>query len=75
MRPTMTINEILDRKREAGIHATYYTELRELTGGACPYGKAIPSPSGRNIVQVFRVDFEKWLASKCVPVEGGMMQS
>lgn len=62
---TMTILDVYHAMREAGI-ATSPTRISAgIASGAYPFGRVIATgETGRRTVEIYRVDFEAWLASK-----------
>ena len=62
---TMTITEVYYAMREAGIRCSPKMISAGIASGAYPFGRIIGTgPTGRKQTEIFRVDFEAWLASK-----------
>lgn len=64
-RLTMTLNDVYQAMREAGIPSNFRSISAGIVSGAYPFGRVVcVSESGRHTFQIFKVDFYKWLASK-----------
>ena len=67
---TMTVREVLTEMRKAGIPCTDKSVSDGIAMGAYPFGRiSHVGPSGRRTLEIFRVDFYAWLASKAEPVK------
>lgn len=62
---TMTILDVYHAMREAGI-ATSPTRISAgIASGAYPFGRVIATgETGRRTIEIYRVDFNAWLATK-----------
>ena len=67
---TMTVKEVLDAKRAAGIPCNHYEEVRSLKAGKYPYGEAFDG-KGRVVTRIYRVKFFEWLAKYAPQTEVG----
>ena len=62
---TMTLRDVYTEMREAGIRCSMKVFSDGIATGAYPFGRVVNTgETGRRTVQIFRVDFEAWLASK-----------
>lgn len=62
---TMTLRDVYYEMREAGIRCSMKVISDGIATGAYPFGRVVNiGETGRRTVQIFRVDFEAWLASK-----------
>ena len=62
---TMTITEVYYAMREAGIRCSPKMISAGIASGVYPFGRIVGTgPTGRKQTEIFRVDFEAWLASK-----------
>lgn len=65
---TMTIAEVMDEMRKAGIHCSQRSVSSGIAMGAYPFGRVTNvGPTGRKTLEIFRVDFFAWLESKAQP--------
>lgn len=67
---TMTLKEVYDEMRDVGIRCSFKSISAGITCGAYPFGRVVAvGETGRKTFEIFRVDFENWLASKkpCTP--------
>ena len=62
---TMTLRDVYLEMRDAGIRCSMKVISDGIATGAYPFGRVVNiGETGRRTVQIFRVDFEAWLASK-----------
>ena len=62
---TMTLRDVYYEMRTAGIRCSMKVISDGIATGAYPFGRVVNiGETGRRTVQIFRVDFEAWLASK-----------
>lgn len=62
---TMTLRDVYMEMREAGIRCSMKVISDGIATGAYPFGRVVNvGETGRRTVEIFRVDFEAWLASK-----------
>lgn len=62
---TMTIMDVYHEMREAGISTSPTRISAGIASGAYPFGKVIGiGETGRRTVEIYRVDFNAWLATK-----------
>ena len=62
---TMTLRDVYLEMREAGIRCSMKVISDGIATGAYPFGRVVNvGETGRRTVEIFRVDFESWLASK-----------
>ena len=62
---TMTIMDVYRAMREAGISSSPTRISAGIASGAYPFGKVVATgETGRRTVEIYRVDFEAWLATK-----------
>lgn len=67
---TMTIRDVYYAMRDAGIRCSMKVISDGIATGAYPFGRVVNTgETGRRTVQIFRVDFENWLATKMPAVE------
>ena len=67
---TMTVREVYYAMREAGIRSSPERISAGIASGAYPFGKVINTgETGRRTLEIYRVDFEAWLATK-IPQQG-----
>ena len=68
---TMTVREVYYAMREAGIRCNPTMISAGIASGAYPFGRVVNTgETGRRTLEIYRVDFEDWLASK-MPREKG----
>ena len=68
-RLTMTLHEIYEEMRGAGIRCSPRTISEGIACGAYPFGRIVSvGETGRKTIEVFRVDFRNWLETK-IPKE------
>ena len=64
-KPTMTLMEVYSEMREAGIRCSPKVISAGIASGAYPFGRVVSEgETGRRTLEIFRVDFERWLQSK-----------
>lgn len=64
-RLTMTIHDVYNAMRSAGICTSPTRISAGITSGAYPFGRVVATgETGRKTFEIFRVDFERWLESK-----------
>lgn len=62
---TMTVTEVYYEMRAAGIHCSPTSISAGIACGAYPFGRVVSTgETGRRTLEIFRVDFLAWLASK-----------
>ena len=62
---TMTLREVYYAMRAAGIRCNPTMIVAGIESGAYPFGRIVNTgETGRRTTEIFRVDFEAWLASK-----------
>jgi hypothetical protein len=62
---TMTIMDVYRAMRDAGISSSPARISAGIASGAYPFGKVIATgETGRRTVEIYRVDFDAWLATK-----------
>lgn len=62
---TMTLRDVYYEMRAAGIRCSMKVIADGIASGAYPFGRIVNiGETGRRTVEIFRVDFEAWLASK-----------
>lgn len=62
---TMTLRDVYYEMRAAGIRCSMKVISDGIASGAYPFGRIVNiGQTGRRTVEIFRVDFEAWLASK-----------
>lgn len=62
---TMTLHDVYQEMREAGIRCSMKVISDGIACGAYPFGRIVNvGETGRRTVQIFRVDFEAWLRTK-----------
>lgn len=62
---TMNLRDVYLEMREAGIRCSMKVISDGIATGAYPFGRVVNvGETGRRTVEIFRVDFESWLASK-----------
>ena len=62
---TMTLRDVYYEMRAAGIRCSMKVISDGIATGAYPFGRVVNiGETGRRTVEIFRVDFESWLASK-----------
>ena len=62
---TMTINEVCQEMRKAGISCSNNRVSAGLQSGCYPFGRITNvGDTGRHTFEIYRVDFEAWLRSK-----------
>lgn len=62
---TMTVTEVYYEMRAAGIHCSPTSVSAGIASGAYPFGRVVSiGETGRRTLEIFRVDFDAWLASK-----------
>lgn len=62
---TMTLRDVYLEMRDAGIRCSMKVISDGIATGAYPFGRVVNiGETGRRTVQIFRVDFEAWLATK-----------
>ena len=62
---TMTLHEVYEEMREAGIRTSQKVISDGIATGAYPFGRVVNTgETGRRTLQIFRVDFESWLKTK-----------
>lgn len=62
---TMTVTEVYYEMRAAGIRCSPTTISAGIACGAYPFGRVVNTgETGRRTLEIFRVDFSAWLASK-----------
>lgn len=69
MKPTMTLHEVANAMRAAGIRCSASNIADDIESGAYPFGRIkTVGQRGRRTVEIFTVDFTRWLSEKT----GGM---
>lgn len=72
-RLTMTLQDVYSAMRDAGIPCSFRSISAGITCGAYPFGRVVAvGETGRKTFEIFRVDFEAWLASK---IPGAVQQT
>lgn len=62
---TMTLTEVYYEMRAAGIHCSPTSISAGIACGAYPFGRVVSTgETGRRTLEIFRVDFLAWIASK-----------
>lgn len=62
---TMSVIEVMTEMRKAGIHCNARQISDGIDMGVYPFGRVSNiGVTGRRTLEIFRVDFEAWLASK-----------
>lgn len=62
---TMTVHEVVQAMRQAGIQCTARIVSNGIASGMYPFGTVVSvGETGRRTLQIFRVDFEAWIESK-----------
>lgn len=62
---TMTVREVYYEMRAAGIRCNTTMISAGIASGAYPFGRVVNTgETGRRTIEIYRVDFEAWLASK-----------
>ena len=62
---TMTLRDVYYEMQAAGIRCSMKVISDGIATGAYPFGRVVNiGETGRRTLQIFRVDFEAWLASK-----------
>lgn len=62
---TMTLKDVYEEMRSAGIRCSMKVISDGIATGAYPFGRVVSTgETGRRTVEIFRVDFEAWLATK-----------
>lgn len=62
---TMSLMDVYHAMREAGIPCSPQRISAGIQMGAYPFGRVVSvGETGRRTLEIFRVDFEAWLASK-----------
>lgn len=62
---TMTVTEVYHEMRNAGIRSSPTRISAGIASGAYPFGRVVSvGETGRKTIEIWRVDFEEWLASK-----------
>lgn len=62
---TMTVKEVVQTMRQAGIQCSERIVSDGIASGMYPFGTVVAvGETGRRTLQIFRVDFEAWLESK-----------
>lgn len=62
---TMTLNEVAAAMRAAGFKTTETTIADAIACGRYPFGVCLSKgATGRRRFEIFRVDFEQWLATR-----------
>lgn len=62
---TMTVREVYYAMRKAGIPCNEKMISAGIASGAYPFGRVVSTgETGRRTLEIFRVDFLDWLASK-----------
>lgn len=62
---TMSLRDVYYEMRAAGIRCSMKVISDGIATGAYPFGRVVNTgETGRRTLEIFRVDFEAWLASK-----------
>ena len=62
---TMTLRQVNEEMQAAGIRCGMKVISDGIATGAYPFGRVVNvGETGRRTIQIFRVDFEAWLATK-----------
>lgn len=62
---TMTLMEVYEEMRAAGIPCNPTRISAGIASGAYPFGRVVSvGETGRRTLEIFRIDFEAWLESK-----------
>lgn len=62
---TMSLRDVYYEMRKAGIRCSMKVISDGIASGAYPFGRVVNiGETGRRTLEIFRVDFEAWLASK-----------
>ena len=62
---TMSLRDVYTEMRSAGIRCSMKVISDGIATGAYPFGRVVNvGETGRRTLEIFRVDFESWLASK-----------
>ncbi len=68
---TMTVREVLQEMRKAGIHCNERIISDGIASGAYPFGTVVATGvTGRRTLNIFRSDFYGWLESKKFEMPG-----
>lgn len=63
--PTMTLSEVVTAMRKAGFKTGETAVADAIETGRYPFGQVVGrGKTGRRKLEIFRVDFEKWLKEK-----------
>lgn len=64
-RLTMTVKEVSDAMREAGIACSPMRVSAGIATGAYPFGRVVcVGETGRRTLEIFRVDFDAWMETR-----------